>query len=270
MQSEVCLSDLSGDVEVVLQTSLHLEAPNWHRDGYLILNGGGRLWRLPLETGELGPIDTGFAARLNNDHGLSPDGTTLAISDATEEGKSCIYLLPVGGGQPGRVTGRVPSWWHGWSPDGQRLAYAAARGGPVTICTCRLDGSDEVELTPGFDHCDGPDYSADGEWVWFNGERDGSVDLWRVRPHGSDLERMTREETVDWFPHPSPCGRHLVYLAYPPGTKGHPGEKDVALRLMPQDGGESREIVRLHGGQGTINVPSWAPDGERFAFVRYG
>ena len=164
----------------------------------------------------------------------------------------------------------VPSWWHGWSPDGSRIAYAAARGGPVTICTCGLDGADERDLTPGFDHCDGPDFSADGDWVWFNGERDGSVDLWRVRPDGSDLSRMTREETVDWFPHPSPCGRHVVYLAYPPGTKGHPGGLEVALRLMPQDGGASRELIRLHGGQGTINVPSWSPDGERFAFVRYG
>jgi Tol biopolymer transport system component len=81
---------------------------------------------------------------------------------------------------------------------------------------------------------------------------------------------MTAGRSVDWFPHPSPCGRHVVYLAYPEGTAGHPGGLDVALRLMPQTGGASREVVRLHGGQGTINVPSWAPDGGAFAFVRYG
>ncbi len=80
---------------------------------------------------------------------------------------------------------------------------------------------------------------------------------------------MTDGGTVDWFPHPSPCGRHVVYLAYPGGTAGHPGGMDVSLRIMPQGGGASREVVRLHGGQGTINVPCWAPDGGAFAFMRF-
>ena len=121
----------------------------------------------------------------------------------------------------------------------------------------------------GFDHVDGPDHTPDGEWVWFNGEREGRVDLWRVRPDGSGLERMTGGETVDWFPHPSPDGRHVLFLAYPPETKGHPALLDVALRIMPAEGGESRAVLRLLGGQGTINVPCWAPDGRRFAFVRF-
>ena len=124
-------------------------------------------------------------------------------------------------------------------------------------------------VTDDFDHVNGPDYSADGQWIWFNGEREGVVDIWRVRCDGTDLERMTDDDCVNWFPHPSPCGRHVVYLAYPGGTVGHPGGVGVTLRLMPQVGGVSRDIVRLHGGQGTINVPSWAPDGSAFAFMRF-
>jgi hypothetical protein len=80
---------------------------------------------------------------------------------------------------------------------------------------------------------------------------------------------MTGGPTVDWFPHPSPCGRHVLYLCYPPGTVGHPGGLEVGLRLMPQEGGASREVLRLWGGQGTINVPCWAPDGQAFAFMRF-
>jgi Tol biopolymer transport system component len=268
--SELCLCDLDGVVDVVLRHDGHIEAPNWHADGYLIVNGGGRIFRVPLDAPELVEIDTGFAQACNNDHGISPDGATLVISDSSRAEKSCIYTLPIGGGTPVRVTPDVPSWWHGWSPDGTRLAYVGARGDRVVqLYTSRLDGTDEREVAPGFDHIDGPDYTADGAYIWFNGERNGAVNLWRVRPDGQDLQQMSDGDAVDWFPHPSPCGQHVVFLEYPPKTVGHPGGLDVAIALMPATGGARRILARLHGGQGTINVPSWAPDATRFAFVRY-
>lgn len=272
MISELCIFDLDlGAATVLLTHEGHIEAPNWHPDGFLLVNGGGRLYRVPLDAPELQPVDTGRHAELNNDHGISPDGRTLAISDKTDTPESCIYLLPLTGGTPERVTALVPSWWHGWSPDGARLAYVGVRrkGGPVSLYTCALDGSDEVCVAEDFDHIDGPDYTPDGTWIWFNGERDGAVDLWRIRPDGSGLERMTDDDAVNWFPHPSPDGAHVVYLAYPPGTKGHPGGLDVSLRILPAEGGPTRHLTDLHGGQGTINVPSWAPDSRRFAFMRF-
>ncbi len=274
MESELCIFDLaSGAVSVVLRHVGRIEAPHWTRDGRaLIVNGEGLIWRVPLDRPALGRVDTGFATGCNNDHGLSPDGATLAISDKTETGASCIYTLPAGGGTPRRVTPRVPSWWHGWSPDGARIVYAACRraGGPVGIHACALaTPQDETCVTDAFDHADGPDYTPDGAWVWFNGERDGAVDLWRIRPDGTGPERMTDDAAVNWFPHPSPDGAHVLYLAYPPGTTGHPEDLDVALRLMPAAGGPARELLRLRGGQGTINVPCWSPDGARFAFMRY-
>jgi Tol biopolymer transport system component len=272
MRSELAIHDLStGQVEMALQTGRLIEAPNWTPDGRaLIVNGDGRLFRVALDgSPDLVEIDTGFATRLNNDHGISPDGKTLAISDSTEEGKSCVYTLPIDGGAPMRITAHVPSYWHGWSPDGTMLAYVGKRDAGFDIYVCPASGGEETRLTSGFEHCDGPDYTPDGEWIWFNGKQDGRMQLWRMRPDGSALERMTDDERVNWFPHPSPDGRTILYLAYENGVEGHPRDHDVELRAMPASGGLPEVLLGLYGGQGSINVPCWAPDSTRFAFVRY-
>ena len=49
----------------------------------------------------------------------------------------------------------------------------------------------------------------------------------------------------------------------------HLAGKNVVLRLMTSKGKKLRTIHALYGGQGTINVNSWAPDSRRFAFVSY-
>lgn len=259
-----------GTEEVILTTDDIIEAPNWTPDGKaLIVNGGGLLFRVSLDAPGLDLIDTGFANRLNNDHGVSPDGQRLAISDKTEEGESCIYLLPAEGGRPTRVTPLVPSYWHSWSPDGGRLAYCARRGGGYVIATSAVDGSDEVVLTePGY-HSDGPDYTPDGQWIWFNCDKPGHAQIYRIRPDGRDMQRMTDDARVNWFPHPAPDGSTVLYLAYPEGTLYHPPGLDVELRMMDPEGGNIRTVARLYGGQGTINVPCWSPDSSAFAYIRY-
>jgi Tol biopolymer transport system component len=271
VRSALCIHDLaSGQDRVVLETPRLIEAPNWLPDGSaLIVNGDGRLFRVPLDRPSLAGIDTGFATRLNNDHGVSPDGTLLVLSNHTVPGQSCIYTLPVQGGEPRQVTANTPSWWHGWSPDGARLAYAALRDGVFRICTIPAGGGKEFRVTSGGGHHDGPDYTPDGAWIWFNSDQRGGMQLWRIRPDGRDRQRMTDDDRVNWFPHPSPDGRHVLYLSYEAGTEGHPRDRSVELRLMPAGGGPARTLVRLFGGQGTINVPCWKSDGTAFAYVRY-
>jgi Tol biopolymer transport system component len=272
MPSELAIFDIeTGTVETVLRTERLIEAPNWTPDGQaLIVNGEGLLFRVALDgRAELATIDTGFATKLNNDHGISPDGRLFALSDHAEHGKSCIYTLPVEGGSPRKVTEAVPSYWHGWSPDGRTLAYCAQRDGVFDIYTCPAEGGGETRLTDGKGHSDGPDYTPDGRWIWFNSSRGGTMQLWRVHPDGSGLEQMTHDERVNWFPHPSPDGRNVLYLAYENGVAGHPRDHDVELRLLPAAGGSPRALIKLFGGQGSINVPCWAPGSRRFAFMRY-
>ncbi len=260
----------SKDRRVLYHTTNHIEAPNWTPDGKdLLFNSAGRIFRLPASGGEPQPIDTGFAQRCNNDHGLSPDGTQLAISDQSKGGKSLIYVLPVTGGTPRLITPQGPSYWHGWSPDSSTLSYCAERNGEFDVYTILVQGGEERRLTTAKGLDDGPEYSPDGKFIYFNSERTGTMQVWRMKPDGSGQEQVTKDEFNNWFPHPSPDGKWLVFLSYEKDVTGHPANKPVRLRLLPLASGPLQELVRLFGGQGTINVPSWSPDSRQVAFVSY-
>lgn len=273
MPSSLEIFDLeSGRSRVVYRTEERIEAPNWDPFGAtLLFNGGGRLFRVPVAGGTPEVVDTGFAQACNNDHGIAPDGATIALSHHGQDG-SRIYTVPAGGGSPTCVTEAPGSYWHGWSPDGARLAFCGQRDGQFDIYTVPVDGGEELQLT-GRDgpegHNDGPDYAPDGRHIWFNSDRSGHAQIWRMGVDGADPRRMTADDRVNWFPHPSPDGAHVLYLSYPPGTLGHPADLPVELRLMNPEGGGARTLLSFIGGQGTINVPCWAADGRAFAYVRY-
>src|SRR3989449_210359 len=231
----------TGNATIVHQYRGSFQAPNWTHDGKaLIYVQEGRLFRFDLATRSPTVINTGFATRNNNDHVLSFDGRMLAISNHAVEdsGASIVYTVPATGGTPKRITAKGPSYLHGWSPDGRWLD-------------------------------DGPEYAPDGAYIYFNSSRSGRMQIWRMRPDGSAQEQVTNDGFNNWFPHISPDGKWIVSLAF--GTDvapdDHPFYKHVLLRLMPIGGGPARVIAYLYGGQGTINVPSWSPDGRRLAFV---
>ena len=227
----------SKDRRVLYHTLDHLEAPNWTRDGqYLLFNSGGRIFRLPVKGGTPQAIDTGFANRCNNDHGLSPDGTRLAISDQSRGGKSLIYIVPIEGGTPRQITTVAPSYWHGWSPDGLTVAYCAERNGEFDVYTMPAEGGQEKRLTTAKGLDDGPEYTPDGKFIYFNSDRTGTMQIWRMKPDGSDQEQVTTDEFNNWFAHPSPDGKWIVFLSYNKDVTGHPENKPVRLRLMPLAG----------------------------------
>ena len=270
----------TGRRQVVLHSALPLEAPNWTKDGSaLIYNTSGRapetrgrLYRFDLGTRQSSLLDTGSANRNNNDHVLSFDGSMLGISDqSTTGGGSTIFTLPAQGGTPKRITPLTPSYLHGWSPDGQRLVYTGGRNGEFDIYTAAADGSGpEVRLTDAKGIDDGPEYSPDGKYIYFNSVRGGStMQIWRMKADGADPEAVTNDELNNWFPHLSPDGQWIAFISFPKTVdpSDHPYYKQVTLRLMPVAGGAPRVIAYVYGGQGTLNVPSWSPDGTMLAFV---
>lgn len=261
----------STDRRVVYVAPERIEAPNWTPDGAcLLFNSNGRIQRVPVAGGKPEIIDTGFATRCNNDHGISPDGTSLAISDQSQEQhRSIIYVVPLAGGTPRRVTQQSPSYWHGWSPDGKTVAFCGERKGRFNVYTIPVSGGEEVQLTKNKGHNDGPEYSPDGKYIYFNSDRTGMMQIWRMRRDGSEQEQVTFDDFNNWFPHISPDGLQMAYLSYEKDVTGHPENKDVMIRVMSLNDRKIRVLAKLFGGQGTINVPSWSPDSRRLAFVSY-
>lgn len=275
--SELVIASREGGLSVIYETADLIEAPNWTPDGAaLVYNADGRLWRISVDGAE-GPlrINSAPVEDLNNDHVLSPDGALIYVT--SNDGH--IYVLPVEGGVPRRVTNEHPEGYrhylHGVSPDGETLAYVRLLRGDAAktwICTIPSAGGPDRVLTDGACPVDGAEFGPDG-WVWFNSEaaatQPGHAQIFKVRPDGTGLVQVTEGDRVSWFPHPAPDGTIVSYISYPPGTEGHPADRDVILRTMAPDGTDTRDIDRFNGGQGTINVPSWAPGSDRFAYVRY-
>ena len=257
----------------IYENKSHFEAPNWSKDGkYLIFNQKGYLYKINFNSSSPKLIDTNFATRCNNDHGISPMGDMLVISHAEKESNlSLIYTLPIIGGKPNLITKKGPSYWHGWSPDGKFLSYCAERNNNYDVYVIPTTGGEEIRLTdsPGLD--DGPDYSPDGKYIYFNSVRSGKMKIWRMNNDGSDQQQVTFDEYNDWFPHPSPDGKWIVFLSYidkvDPGD--HPPFKRVMLRMFSTLDTKPVILTKLFGGQGTINVPSWSPDSKKIAFVSY-
>ena len=277
--SELVVIDVAtGLTTVIYHTQELIEAPNWTLDGHwLIYNADGRLFRISPD-GSDGPhrINTAPVENLNNDHVLAPDGKTVFVS--ANDGH--LYGVPLVGGVPVKLSNdqdparRYRHYLHGISPDGAMLTYVAYEAGPMMrLAVIPAAGGVEAYLTDGTCPVDGPEYAPDGQWLYYNGEgaarRPGHAQIFRMRLDGSGVEQLTHDDRVNWFPHLSPDGSMMCYISFPEGTLGHPADKAVILRLAGSDGSNIRDLDAFNGGQGTINVPSWAPDSRRFAYVRY-
>jgi TolB protein len=265
-----------GKRKIIYEKQGRFEAPNWMPDGNkLLFNMDGSLFTIPIEGGTIEKLNTGSVNRLNNDHGISFDGKLLAISSSVpgSPGGSGVYILPLTGGEPFLITEKTPSYWHGWAPNNEEVVYVARRDGKTeyNIYKNSIKGGKEVALTniDKGQHVDGCEYSPDGKYIYFNGNLNGTMQIWRIKPDGSGKEQLTFDKYQDWFPHISPDGKWIVLISFPPeiDPNSHPSYKRVMLRIMPTSGGEPKVLAYLYGGQGTINVPSWSPDSKQVAFV---
>ena len=266
----------SGKRTILYEANHRFEAPNWMPDGRkLLFNDGGLLYKIPVSGGDLEKLNTGNVVKNNNDHGISFDGKMLAISSSRAEqqlNSSAVWILPIEGGTPKLITKETPSYWHGWAPGNKEVVVVAQRNGSKVYNIYKVDvetGKEEDLTKNTSGHVDGCEYSPDGNYIYYNGNQSGTMQIWRMRPDGSNKEQLTFDEYNNWFPHISPDGKWISIISFPTDIdpNSHPSYKKVMLRIMPTGGGSPRVIAHLYGGQGTINVNSWSPDSKKLAFV---
>jgi len=266
----------TGMREVLFESEHSVQAPNWTVDGEkLIYNSNGYLYNYELSAGQITYLNTGFATNNNNDHVITFDGEQIAISHHVpyDNNQSTIFIMPIeGSDNPRQVTrsGVGHAFLHGISPDNQTVIFTGWRNDKYDIYAADVNTMEETQLTdtPYLD--DGSEYSPDGEYIYFNSNRTGAMQLWRMKADGSEETQITFDENFnDWFPHISPDGEWILFMSYGTDVESgdHPFYKHVTLRLMPVSGGEPTIVAYLYGGQGTINVPSWSPDSRYVAFV---
>lgn len=118
------------------------------------------------------------------------------------------------------------------------------------------DGTEERVLLPssGMDYS--PSFSPDGQWVVFTSQRDGSADIYRVRPDGTDTERLTDDPAFDDQAVLSPDGRSLAFVS----TRGSGGARLWVMDIA------TRGARLLTQGEGGDFRPAWSHDGQWIAF----
>lgn len=267
-------------------------APNWTPDGkYIVSDMGGDLYRIAVsgaDSGKPEKINAGQKINATNDHALSWDGRQIAVTGITlpmpvkmrtpADFPNSLFVMNADGSGAQKVH---LGWLHGWSPDGKFLVYTEYHEDNYDIYRINADGSGEQLMTTNKAQDDGPEYSADGKWIYFCSNRSGKWDGWRMPaagagPDDKQAEKITNGDAQDWFPHISPDGKWLYTISYPMDHPDHnfigEGIKIRLLRLEDGVGAKGAELTTVRtffGGQGSGNTNGWAADSKRFAWTEY-
>lgn len=258
---------------VIRTMPARIDSPNWAPDGKSIyVHEGGRIQRIPYLNPPAGgapqPMDTGKLVGCSGNYGLSPDGKWIAVSCSEVSGAPHeVFLLPaLGGGTPRKVTNTTASsYFHAWAPDSRSLAFTQGSASKADIFTISIDGGTEQRLTSDTLN-DGPDYTPDGKFIYFDSLRSGKLQIWRMKPDGSAAEQITDDEANNHSPHVSPDGKAVAFLSQQAPENGE--IVPTLLKVISSSDGMIHEVARFQGNRGSFQMYGWG-DATHLAFVSY-
>jgi dipeptidyl aminopeptidase/acylaminoacyl peptidase len=188
-----------------------------------------------------------------SDPRFSPDGKSIAITvEDPRSGQSDIWVYPVSGGQPTRVTFGPYDFWPVWSPDGKEIAYGVRENGKSSIRRRALDGRHPEEIlfqNEAYINSAAIDWSPDGKYLSVDLEsREGVYSIW-ILPLNGDRKpfqppatpKMTVSQYDGRF---SPDGRWLAYFSYETGRP--------EVYVVPFLSGGAKYQVSTTGGWNTV------------------
>lgn len=276
MQSFIEYIDIkSGSITPLLSSNTRMSAPTWFPDGQTLLsNVYGRIHQFSKADQMLKLVDTQFLGGTFCDYGLSPDGSQLALTNSDDYHNARIYIREMQNGAVRVAVNQSPSWFHGWSRDGRYIIYTCIRKEKWAIGQIAVEGDGKEQILLQSDKftskmLDGPEFSPDGRYFWFNSDKSGTMQIWR-KELGTDIsEQMTDDDDANYFPHPSPDGTHVCFLKKNRAESNWSQDGLVELWLLSLNGSPPKHLRTVFGGLGTLNVPSWSPTGDGFAYARY-
>jgi Tol biopolymer transport system component len=256
---------------------------------------------------------------------FSPDGKKLIFNaHVKKQDNFHVYTVNLDGTDKRLINDKGADACSYFFPDGKRLVFTSTRDNlhlppgnystpgeyPIgaELYTCNPDGSNPKRLTENEYYDAEVSVSPDGEWILFGRDKKGEMDLWRMRPDGSNqiqithtpdwqeggafylpdskhilyrawkkqddtkrgrpmtiftikhdgtgLKAMTHDNATNWAPHPSPDGKHFVFVKIVPSH-------NFEVFLMNMETGKQ---TRLTYNKAFDAFPSFSPDGKTICF----
>lgn len=193
-------------------------------------------------------------------NGSGKDATVLVATERSSKGGRLVRVSSDGARQStvvklstdSVILDRSPVF----TPSGEHLVFVSNRGrqglSETSLWIVAQDGGQPSRLTQG-DHVDrDPRITADGQWLYFCSNRDGSFDVYRARLAGTrlgELQKITKLGSQVLSPSLSPDGQEIVFMAVDE-------DGDSSLWRQRVDGGGA---TRLTPGPMDM-TPAWGKD----------